>query len=214
MVALFLMQFLMQRGTFEMKSTCLKVMALVTFLSIGTPALAHVGHGDEFDAIGDVQRVEMNADTDGALGIQVAPIEPAADGSAAVLIPATSLVEGDGTTYAFVEYEGFYEPVPVTTGASEGDLIEVTAGLSVGELLVTQGGLTLYAQSRRAEPAETAQVSTDDAVSTIAAPVESVATSEAATESGFPLLPVAGVGTVVLLAVGGTLVAKNNSQRR
>ncbi|MFK8183597.1 MAG: cobalt transporter [Phormidesmis sp.] len=201
-----------------MKSTFVKVMALATILSVGTPSLAHVGHGDEFDATGDVQRVEMNAETDGALGIQVAPIEPATDGSAAVFIPATSLVEGDGTTYAFVEYEGFYEPVPVTTGASEGDLIEITEGLSVGEQLVTQGGLTLYAQSRRAQPADTAQASENetaiDETATSAAPVNSVATSEAPTESSFPLLPVAGVGVVALLAVGGTFIAKNNGQRR
>ncbi len=211
-----------------MKSSLLKIMALATILTVSTPALAHVGHGDEFNATGDVQRVEMNAETDGALGIQVAPIEPAIDGSAAVLIPATSLVEGEGNTYAFVEYDGFYEPVPVTTGVSQGDLIEITEGLSVGEKLVTQGGLMLYAQSRRAQPAETTQAPTDETPTVteaveesdtgetpiVAEAVEGSDTGETTTESGFPLLPVAVLGAVVLVAVGGTLAVANNGKRR
>lgn len=196
-----------------MKSTLLKFMALIAILTVSTPALAHVGHGDEFDATGGVQRVEVNADTDGTLGIQISPIDPAADGSAAVLIPATSLVEADSSTYVFVEYDGFYEPVPVTIGSSQGDLVEITEGLSVGEQLVTQGGLTLYAQSRRAQPAETAQAPTDE-TPIIAEAVEGSATSETATEAGFPLLPVAGLGAVALVAVGGTLAVANNGKRR
>ncbi|WP_225875210.1 cobalt transporter [[Limnothrix rosea] IAM M-220] len=183
-------------------------MALATILAVSTPALAHVGHGDEFNATGDVQRVEINAETDGALGIQVVPIEPAVDGSAAVLIPVTSLVEADGSTYTFVEYEGFYEPVPVTTGASQGDLIEITEGLSVGEKLVTQGGLTLYAQSLRAQPATAAQEEAP------AEPVDSSVISVPTPTKGFPLLPVAGVGTVALLLVGGALAVANNGKRR
>jgi cation efflux system membrane fusion protein len=154
------------------------------------------------------------------MGIQIAPIEPAADGSAAVLIPATALIEADGSSYAFVEYENFYEPVPVTTGTSQGELIEITEGLSVGEQLVTQGGLSLYAQSRRAQPSEVAsegtsegaEASTDEAAS-IASPIENNSTSET-TESGFPLMPIAGVGVVALLAGGGALAVANNGKRR
>lgn len=185
---------------------------IAAVLTVGAPAIAHIGHGDEFEATGGVQRVEVRSETDSQMGIQVAPIEPAADGSAAVLIPATALVEADGSSYVFVEYEDFYEPVPVTTGTSQGELIEVTEGLSVGEQLVTQGGLSLYAQSRRAQPSEVAEVSTDDS-SFIASSIEDSPTSET-TESGFPLMPIAGLGAVVLLAGGGALAVANNGKGR
>lgn len=117
-------------------------------------AFAHAGHGDEFEATGGVNRVEVRAETDSILGIQVEAIEPAADGSGAVLVPVTALVDDNSRQLVFVEYEGFYEPVDVVTGATQGELIEVTEGLSVGEALVTQGGLSLYAESRKAAPDE------------------------------------------------------------
>jgi cation efflux system membrane fusion protein len=124
-------------------------------LAIGTPTLvfAHTGHGDEFQAEGGINRVQVNPETDPILGIQVTPIEPAADGSAAVLVPATALVDANGKQIVFVQYENFYEPVPVTTGATKGELIEVTQGLSVGEKLVSQGSLSLYAESRKTQTA-------------------------------------------------------------
>ena len=185
---------------------------IAAVLTVSGPAIAHVGHGDEFEATGDIQRVEVRSETDSQMGIQVAPIEPAADSSAAVLIPATALVEADGSSYVFVEYENFYEPVPVTTGTSQGELIEITEGLSVGEQLVTQGGLSLYAQSRRAQPSEVAEASTDEAAA-IASPIENGPTSET-TESGFPSMPVVGLGAVALLAGGGALAVANNGKRR
>lgn len=129
---------------------------LAASLVMGTPnlGLAHVGHGDEFQAEGGIQRVKVNAETDRMLGIAIAPIESAADGSAAVMIPVTALVDADGKQLVFVQYENFYEPVPVTTGATKGELIEVTEGLSVGEKLVTQGSLSLFAESRKTQTAE------------------------------------------------------------
>ncbi|MGB3767608.1 MAG: cobalt transporter [Phormidesmis sp.] len=129
---------------------------LTVSLLLGAPsiAFAHVGHGDEFQAEGGVNRVAVNAETDSMLGINVSPIESATDGSAAVLIPVTALVDDNGKEMVFVQYENFYEPVPVTTGASQGELIEVAEGLSVGEQLVTQGGLSLYAESRKTQPAQ------------------------------------------------------------
>jgi len=185
---------------------------IAAVLTVSAPAIAHIGHGDEFEATGDVQRVEVRSETDSQMGIQVAPIEPETDGNTAVLIPATALVEADGNSYVFVEYENFYEPVPVTTGTSQGELIEITEGLSVGEQLVTQGGLSLYAQSRRAQPSEVAEVSAGEAAS-IASPIENNSTSET-TESSFPLIPIAGVGAVVLLAGGGALAVANNGKGR
>lgn len=190
---------------------------IAAVLTVSAPAIAHVGHGDEFEATGDIQRIEVRSETDSQMGIQVAPIEPAADGSAAVLIPATALIEADGGSYAFVEYENFYEPVPVTTGTSQGELIEITEGLSVGEQLVTQGGLSLYAQSRRAQPSEVAEAevaaASTDGEAAIASSIEESPTSEA-TESGFPILPVAGVGVVALLAGGGALAVANSGKGR
>ena len=130
---------------------------LALSLSISAPeALAHVGHGDEFQATGGVNRVEVNAETDSLLGIQVNPIEAAADGSDAVLIPGAALVDDNGRQLVFVQYENFYEPVDVTTGVTQGELIEITEGLSVGEQLVTQGSLSLYAESRKTQTAEAA----------------------------------------------------------
>jgi len=128
---------------------------LAVSLAINTPTVvfAHVGHGDEFQSTGGIERVQVNAETDQMLGITVEPIAPATDGSPTVLIPAPSLVDADGKQLVFVQYENFYEPVEVTTGTSTGELIEVTQGLSVGENLVTQGSLSLYAESRKTQPA-------------------------------------------------------------
>ncbi|MEO1619391.1 MAG: cobalt transporter, partial [Cyanobacteria bacterium J06632_3] len=133
-----------------MKRLPLLSSILAFSLAVSAPAaLAHAGHGDEFQAEGGVNRVEVNAQTDALLGIQTNPIEAAADGSSTVMIPVAALVEDNGRQLVFVEYENFYEPVDVTTGEATGELIEVTEGLSVGEQLVTQGSLSLYAESRK-----------------------------------------------------------------
>lgn len=139
-----------------MKPFQLASSILALSLALGTPApmFAHVGHGDEFQAEGGINRVGVNAETDPLLGIEVNPIEPAPDGGAAVLIPTTALVDADGKQMVFVQYDNFYEPVPITTGATQGELIEVTQGLSVGEKLVTQGSLSLYAESRKTQTAD------------------------------------------------------------
>lgn len=135
-----------------MQSLRLASAVLAVSLAIGAPTVvfAHVGHGDEFQAEGGVDRVAVNAEMDSVMGIEVTPIAA----GAAVLIPATALVDDNGRQLVFVQYENFYEPVPVTTGASQGELIEITEGLSVGEQLVTQGSLSLYAESRKTQGAE------------------------------------------------------------
>lgn len=128
---------------------------LALSLTVSMPAaLAHVGHGDEFQAEGGVDRVEVNAETDPLLGIQVSPIEAAADGSGAVMVPMAAVVEDGDRQLVFVLYENFYEPVPVTLGAAQGEMVEILDGLSVGEQLVTQGSLSLYAESRKTQTAE------------------------------------------------------------
>ncbi|MDJ0800487.1 MAG: cobalt transporter [Calothrix sp. MO_167.B12] len=135
---------------------------LAVGLAVATPSVvqAHAGHGDEFKAEGGIERVPVKAETDQILGIAVKPIAPASDGSSTVKIPVTALVEADGKQLVFVKYKNFYEPVKVTTGATKGELIEVTKGLTVGEKLVTQGGLSLYAESRKAKSGEESSTGT------------------------------------------------------
>lgn len=145
-----------------MKRLPLLSSILALSLAASTPvALAHVGHGDEFQAEGGINRVEVNTQTDSLLGIQVSPIEPAADGSGKVMIPVTALVEDNDRQLVFVQYENFYEPVPVTTGATTGAMVEVLEGLSVDEQLVTEGSLSLYAESRKTQTTEAAAPATD-----------------------------------------------------
>ena len=200
-----------------MKRLPLFSSVLALSLAIGTPGvLAHVGHGDEFQATGGVNRVEVNAETDPLLGIQVTPIEPAADGSGAVLIPVTALVDDNGRQLVFVQYEKFYEPVDVTLGETQGDLIAVTEGLSVGEQLVTQGSLNLYAESRKtqtagAAPAEAeataAEVEAVEApVAEIAEPVEEPAEVAEESGGGFPMGLLAAVGGGAALVLGAVVV--------
>ncbi len=150
-----------------MKPVPLVSSILSVGLLIGTPTivLAHAGHGDEFQSEGGIGRVPVKAETDQMLGIAVEPIAPASDGSPAVIIPATALVDADGQQLVFVKYNDFYEPVEIVTGETQGESVEVTQGLTVGENLVTQGGLSLYAESKKTkaspEPITTPQ--TDDA---------------------------------------------------
>lgn len=159
-----------------MKPVRLASSILALSLAIATPSLvstrtvwAHVGHGDEFQAEGGINRVEVNPDTDPIMGIQVTPIEAAADGSGAVLIPVTAVVDADGKQLVFVQYENFYEPVPVTTGATQGELIEVLEGVTFGEQLVTQGSLSLYAESRKTQTA-TVSITSEPAANAATAP--------------------------------------------
>ena len=214
----------------------LRVLSSVLTLSfvVSTPiALAHVGHGDEFQAEGGVDRVEVNAETDPLLGIQVNPIEPAADGSETVMIPVSALVEDTERQLVFVLYENFYEPVPVMTGESQGEMIEILEGLSVGEQLVTQGSLSLYAESRKTQTADAADSS--EVVVTPQANEEAVSASELATSqtdathdqahaqgiphshdesSGLPLkaLAAGGGGIAVLGGVFAFVLSKRNQK--
>ncbi|WP_323250863.1 cobalt transporter [Spirulina sp. CCNP1310] len=208
-----------------MKSTKLIscVLALSVLASTPTVVFAHVGHGDEFQAEGGIDRVPVNAETDAVMGIEVTPIAA----GATVLIPATALVEDNGRQLVFVQYENFYEPVPVTTGATQGELIEVTEGLSAGEQLVTQGSLSLYAESRKTQTAETetptepvAEAQPDITPAPAAnAPVESTAVAQQPAElaepsAGFPLGIVAAIGGVVLGVFGAMTFLGGRKQKR
>ena len=169
-------------------------------LALGaSQAFAHVGHGDEFQAEGGINRVEVNADTDTQLGIQVSAIQAAVDGSSDVMIPLSALVEDNGQQLVFVQYENFYEPVPVTVGDVKGEMVAILEGLSVGEQLVTQGSLSLYAESRKSQTAEASpEIAAPEETSAIAA--SSGETTEASL--GSPIAMIATVGTSVVLIAG------------
>lgn len=183
------------------------MLALGLAVSAPTGVFAHVGHGDEFQAEGGVQRVKVNPETDQMLGIVVTPIETATDGSAVVMVPVTALVDADGKQLVFVQYENFYEPVPVKTGATKGELIEVTEGVSVGEKLVTQGSLSLFAESRKTQTATVSPSPVAASPSPVGSPQSEAAHAQAHAqgtahshegESAFPTMK-------YLAAVGGAL---------
>lgn len=195
---------------------------LALSLSLATPTLAHVGHGDEFQASGGVNRVEVKADTDALLGIQVNPIEAAADEGSAVLIPVTALVDDNGRQLVFVQYDNFYEPVDVVTGETQGELIEITEGLSVGEQLVSQGSLSLYAESRKTQAAEapdTALETTTETTiieETTEAPVAgaSAAQTTEAPSSGFPVGIVVALAAIAAVGAGAVLLLKGKNSKK
>ncbi len=195
---------------------------LALSLAMSTPAaIAHVGHGDEFQAEGGINRVEVNTETDALMGIQVNPITAATDGSGAVMVPMSALVDNDGEPLVFVQYENFYEPVPVTTGETKGDRIAISEGLSVGEQLVTQGSLSLYAESRKTQTADAEPDAAPEEVVAAAPTAEEPATaapdsetSEIAavppessdTSGGLPVPIIAIVGVGAALVVGAVVV--------
>ena len=213
-----------------MKPLPLVSSILAVSLAISTPTIvfAHVGHGDEFQSKGGIQRVKVNAETDQMLGIVVTSIAPAAGGGTAVMIPVTALVDADGKQLAFVQYENFYEPVEITTGATKGELIEVTKGLSVGEKLVTQGSLSLYAESRKTQPAASpvAAVSPQNANNHAQADAQGIPHSHNAAgnmaqkpgdaaqqSSSFPISTLAAIGGGAVLLVGTIAVVSTRKKK-
>jgi membrane fusion protein, cation efflux system len=210
-----------------MKSLPLLSTLLAASLAISTPTLvfAHVGHGDEFQSQGGAQKVKINPETDQMLGILVTPIAAAADGGAAVMIPTSALVDADGKQLVFVQYENFYEPVPIKTGTTQGELVEVTEGLSVGEKLVTQGSLSLYAESRKTQTADATASSQPGTTHAQAdaqglphshdgagnmAQLPGEATKQA---SGFPIGTLIAVGGGAVLLLGGAFAVMGNRKK-
>ena len=181
-------------------------------VSIVVPAaIAHVGHGDEFQAKGGVQRVKLNAENDKMLGIVVTPIAAGTD----VMIPVTAMVEADGKKLVFVQYDKFYEPVPITTGATKGELIAVTQGLSAGEQLVTQGSLSLYAESRKTQSAPAASASPASSQTAAEAQHAQAHTqgAEHSHDGEFPLKKVAAITGGLVLLGGGAFAVLNRQKK-
>lgn len=214
----------------------LSAIASIGVLAGAPVAFSHVGHGDEFQAEGGVDRVEVNPQTDAMLGIQVEPIAPA-EASDAVTVPVTALLEDGDRQLVFVRYENFYEPVPVVTGAMQGDRIEILEGLSIGEELVTAGSLALYAESRKTQgadvaaeepelteaaapeaPTAEAAVETADATAAAATETSEVATAAAGetgvtseASSGFPM-GLVGIGAGVALVAGAAFALTRSKE--
>lgn len=62
----------------------------------------------------------------------------------AIVLPKGAVQEVAGTSLVFVKKgEGIYEPVPVTTGSSSTDGVEITSGLAPGVDVVTTGAFLL-----------------------------------------------------------------------
>lgn len=163
-------------------------LCLATLLSVGgTPLLAHVGHGDEFQQEGDVRQVKADADTDALLGITTE--RPQAGDGGALTVASAAVVDADGKSLVFVKSATTYDPVFVSTGATRGERIEILDGVSADEDIVVEGALSLYAESKKTQTAEAT------------APAADGAEKETASAGGIPPLGLAG-GAAALVVVG------------
>ena len=173
----------------------LSAAALLAIATAAPAALAHAGHGDEFKPQGDARQVRRQAESDGLLGVVTA--RPA-QGSDGLTVPSTALVDANGKLLLFVQMEKTYDPVYVQTGASQGDRIVVTEGIDPTDDVVISGALSLYAESLKIRPAESAAETKKPAATTLVK-------QEAA--SG-PPVPVLAAGGVVVLAAGAIWLSR------
>jgi hypothetical protein len=100
----------------------MRALLLAGGLSLGSlalggfsPAMAHVGHGDEFQQQGNVRQVKASAEIDSMLGITTAP---ATETGGVVSIPVAAVVDADGKPLAFVKSGTTYDPTAKAAGAS------------------------------------------------------------------------------------------------
>jgi len=71
-------------------------------------------------------------------------------------VPAAAVIEDGGESWVFVPDGDGYSLVPVSTGAGDGELVQITAGLDEGQAVVTTGSYGLYASLRQGSgPAQT-----------------------------------------------------------
>ena len=170
-----------------------------------TPAVAHVGHGDEFQQQGNVRQVKASAEIDALMGITSAP---ASEAGGVVLIPVAAVVQADGKPLAFVKGGTTYDPVFIKTGASRGDQIEVIDGVTAGEDVVIQGALSLYAESKKSDSAAASNEATPAASAD--APATPAAVTPAAAAGPNPL--VIGAGAVVVVLGGVAVVSRRGKK--
>ena len=170
-------------------------------------ALAHVGHGDEFQQQGDVRQVPVNGEIDALLGITTAS---ATATGGVVSIPVAAVVKADGKPLVFVKYGTTYDPVFIKTGDSSGDQIEVSEGVTAGEEVVIQGALSLYAESKKSEGAAADEPPAPAATPEAAAPPATAATAPA---SGSPSPLVIGAATLAVAVVLAGVVATRRGHK-
>ena len=186
----------------------MRALLLATSLSLGSlalggpdPAVAHVGHGDEFQQQGNVRQVKASAEIDALLGITTAP---ATEAGGVVSIPVAAVVDAEGKPLVFVKSGTTYDPVFIQTGATEGDQIDVTDGVTAGENVVTQGALSLYAESNKSQSA--AAAAGEPTAAPTEAPAPPVAATPTAAAGPNPLL--IGAAAVVVVVGGGVVVSR------
>ena len=173
----------------------LSAAALLAIATAAPAALAHAGHGDEFKPQGDARQVRRQAESDGLLGVATA--RPA-QGSDGLTVPSTALVDANGKPLLFVQMEKTYDPVYVQTGATQGDRVVVSEGIDPTDDVVISGALSLYAESLKIQPAESAAETKKPAATTLVK-------QEAA--SG-PPVPALAAGGVVVLAAGAIWLSR------
>jgi cation efflux system membrane fusion protein len=169
-------------------SASLAATALLASPIAAPLALAHVGHGDEFQQQGDARQVRRNAETDALLGVATATPEDGPDG---LSVPSTALVDANGKPLLFVQTQTTYDPVLVVTGSRQGDRVVVTEGLDPTDEVVISGALSLYAESKKTQQAE-------PAMDNKAAAQQERTT---ASESALPV-PALAAGAVVVFTAG------------
>jgi membrane fusion protein, cation efflux system len=178
-----------------------RILQLAALLAISTAApmaMAHVGHGDEFQQQGDARQVQRNAESDGLLGVATARPEQGPDG---LSVPSTALVDANGKPLLFVQTETTYDPVYVQTGANQGDSVVVTEGIDPTDDIVISGALSLYAESMKTEQAEPTAGDDKPAAQADAKP---------ATGGSLPV-PALAAGAAVLLAGGGIWLSRRRN---
>ena len=180
-------------------STSLASAAVLTVPHTASIALAHVGHGDEFQQQGAVRQVNRNADSDGLLGVATVKPEQGPDG---LTVPSTALVDADGKSLLFVQTEKTYDPVFVETGANQGDRVVVNEGIDPNDDVVISGALSLYAESKKTQQVEAP-----------AADAGAVAKAEDGSNSSGNLPLIAGTaGVAAVVAAGAVLINRRGKQ--
>ena len=174
---------------------CICAAALLAIPTAAPGALAHVGHGDEFQKQGDARQVKRNAESDGLLGVATAKPESGPDG---LTVPSTALVDAKGQPLLFVQTETTYDPVIVETGASQGDRVVVTEGIDPTDDVVISGALSLYAESMKTQQAEPAMANNKPAAQ---------AANKAPTNAALPM-PALAAGGVLVLAAGAIWLSR------
>ena len=175
-------------------SASLAATALLASPIAAPLALAHVGHGDEFQQQGEARQVRRNADTDALLGVATATPEEGPDG---LSVPSTALVDANGKPLLFVQTQTTYDPVLVVTGSRQGDRVVITEGIDPTDEVVISGALSLYAESKKTQQAE-------PAMDNKAAAQEERTT---ASQSALPV-PAMAAGAAVVLAAGAIWLAR------